>query len=201
MVLTGFLRAESYAQLISAMLFFPFAVYFSLLVLPKRQQTFVISPVPASSKPIHRKKVPQDSKKDIDKTEAVQAVTEFDANRRTFLKLIGSAGIAAVLFSFLTPKTHAAFFGSVPGPGTVALKDSTGAQVDPAISTPTDGYKISDIDSSSPAYYGFIDKTGRWFIMKEGASGDYRYVKGTSSYSTNWTGRAALSYNTFDAVF
>ena len=109
--------------------------------------------------------------------------------------------ISLFLFSVFTQKAHGAFFGSVPGPGTVSLKDTSGAQIDPAIKTPTDGYKISQIDDSSPAFYGFIDKTGAWFIMKEDSTGAYRYAKGSSSFSTNWTNRAILSYDYFDAIF
>ena len=41
-------------------------------------------------------------------------------------------------------------------------------------------------------YYGFVDKTGAWFIMKEESSGAYRYTKGDSNFSTNWTTRNSL---------
>lgn len=61
-------------------------------------------------------------------------------------------------------------------------------------------YKVSDIDSSTPSYYGFIKFDGSWYIMKE-SSGTYRYVKGASSYSTNWTNRASLTYDYYDQVF
>ena len=71
---------------------------------------------------------------------------------------------------------------------------------------PTDKYGITNTDttSSSTHYYGFIDKDGNWYIMQESISGSvstYSYVVGTTSYSTNWTGRAALTYVEFDLAF
>ena len=139
----------------------------------------------------------------VDKTESGEVIEEdVDNDRRVFLKIIASAGAGLFMMSVFTKKTHAAFFGSVPGPGTIAVKDSTGAVIDPAIKTPTDGYKISEIDdASSPAYYGFVDKTGAWFVMKEDSSGAYRYVKGNSNFSSNWTNRASLTYGYFDEIF
>lgn len=64
-------------------------------------------------------------------------------------------------------------------------------------------YKISDTDTASdPKYYGSVAADGSWYIMKETTSaGTYRYAKGASGYSTNWTGRASLSYDYFDVVF
>jgi hypothetical protein len=125
-----------------------------------------------------------------------------DTDRRLFLKLIGSTGLTLTLMAIFTKDAKAAFFGSVPGPGTVAVKDSTGATIDPAEKQPTDGYEISQIDdSSTPAYYGFVHKTGAWYITREDSSGNYRYSKGLSSFSTNWTGRVGLTYDYFDAVF
>jgi len=64
-------------------------------------------------------------------------------------------------------------------------------------------YSISDIDDSGdPAYYGFLDKDGGWYILEENvANGTYRYDSGTSDYSTNWTGRAGLAYQLFSLEF
>jgi len=60
-----------------------------------------------------------------------------DIDRRQFLKLISSAGLTLFLFSIFAKRAQAAFFGSVPGSGTVALKDTTGTPIDPAIKTPS----------------------------------------------------------------
>jgi hypothetical protein len=131
-----------------------------------------------------------------------------DRDRRLFLKLIGSTGFSLFLMSLVSKKAEAAFFGSVPGPGTVALKDSLGEPIDPAEKQPTDGYKIAQLDDSSDpdyAYYGFVDKDGNWYVQREtltGANtGDYRYFKGASNFSTNWTGRDGLGYGEFDSIF
>ena len=125
-----------------------------------------------------------------------------DINRRLFLKLIGSAGLATFTFSLFTKRTHAAFFGSIPGPGTIAIKDSNDNVIDPAEKQPTDGYEIAEVDDQTlPAYYGFLDKDGRWYIAREGTSGDFRYAAGTSDFSTSWTGRTSIGYAHFSNVF
>lgn len=67
------------------------------------------------------------------------------------------------------------------------------------------GYKPADTDENEgTSYYGFLDTAGNWYIMKRvvsGAVSEITYSKGTSSYATNWTGRAGLSYGTFAATF
>lgn len=193
-VFLGFLGAENYYQLISAILFYPLFVYFVLKILPKRNRAITL---PVEAKPVTKKgRAP--SKSTETKVEVLkQEKGGLDIDRRAFLKLIGSAGASVFLFSVFTKKAEAAFFGSVPGPGTVAIKDSSGNQIDPAIKHPTDGYKISRLDDSSPAYYGFTDKDGAWFIMKEDSSGNYTYDVGASSFGTNWTDRGNLSYGEY----
>lgn len=126
-----------------------------------------------------------------------------DDNRRVFLKLIGSTGLSLIFMAVLGKKSaQAAFFGSVPGPGTVAVKNIAGDVIDPAEKQSTDGYEISEVDDSGAiSYYGFVHKTGAWYITKEDATGGYRYAKGPSAFSTGWTGRAGLTYDYFDAVF
>ena len=74
------------------------------------------------------------------------------------------------------------------------------------------GYQIVDQDVDSGdgdiTYYGFLNQEGEWYIMQEdlSVSGDanlkaWRFIKGDSDYSTNWTGREALSYDTFQNAF
>ena len=127
---------------------------------------------------------------------------EIDEDRRTFLKIIASAGAGLFFMTIFTKKTEAAFFGSAPQPSTLKLKDSQGNIIDPAEKNPTDGFRITQIDdSSTPTYYGFVDKNGSWFIMKEESSGAYRYVKGDSNFSNSWSNRTSLTYGYFDEVF
>lgn len=199
MTITGLIGAGNIAQLISAVLFLPITLYFTTKVIPKRKKAVLIPQIVILPEKTKRKDA-KIIKRDIFEVEPDQP-KKLDVNRRQFIKLIGSAGLTLFLFSIFTKKAQAAFFGSVPGPGTVALKDTAGVQIDPAQLHPTDGYKISQIDDSSPAYYGFVRKDGAWFIMKEDSSGNYRYAKGTSSFSTNWTNRASLTYDYFDVIF
>lgn len=125
-----------------------------------------------------------------------------DLNRRLFLKLIGSAGLATFLMAIFKRDAQAAFFGSVPGPGTVALKNTAGVKIDPAEKGPTDGYEITEVDdSTTPAYYGFVNKEGAWYIAREGATGEYRYHKGSDDFSTAWADHDSLLYDYFNNVF
>ena len=67
-----------------------------------------------------------------------------------------------------------------------------------------DIYKLSDEDGSEPAYYGYLSKTGTWYIMQATTSGNvvsYRFYKGDTDYTTNWTNRASLGYGYFNAIF
>lgn len=187
MVIAGFMSASSTPQFISAVLFYPMLIYFFSLVAPKKQKAVI---------------VPQISRVGEIKLK-LEKPKSYDANRRAFLKLIGTAGASLFLFSIFTKKTQAAFFGSVPGPGTVAIKDSTGAQIDPAEKGPTDGYAISQLDADdSPAYYGYVNKNGAWYIMKENTDGSYVYVRGSTDFAGEWATRGArVDYDTFDEIF
>jgi hypothetical protein len=135
--------------------------------------------------------------------------TKIDLDRRRFLKILGGTGISVFLLSLINPKqAGAAFFGSVPGPGTVALKDASGTKINPAEKQATDGYKISKIDDTSSvtyAYYGFVNSEGLWYIQRETLSGvnvgDFQYYKGTTNFSGNWAGRDGFGYDDFEDVF
>lgn len=130
-----------------------------------------------------------------------------DRDRRLFLKLIGSTGLSLFFMSLVSKDAQATFFGSMPGPGTVALKDSTGATIDPAKNHPTDGYKISQLDDngSTYIYFGYVNKDGAWYIQRETVSGvnagDYRYYKGNSDFAANWSNRSGLAYDDFEDIF
>lgn len=203
MMIVGFMGASSFPELLSAIFFFPLALYFGLLLLPNKARALVIPKVVEKQDSIQSlpsKSHDPSSSPHLPPSTPNPPTPKLDPDRRAFIKLIGTAGITLFLFSLFTKKAHGAFFGSMPGPGTVSIKDSSGTVIDPAASTPTDGYKISEVDDSSPAYYGFIHKNGKWFIMKE-TSGAYRYTKGNSSFGTNWTGRVALTYDYFNVIF
>lgn len=209
MAVMGFVNTSSVPQLTSAIIFLPMALYFWLLVLPKRNKKLPIPNKMLVAQAIN----PKEEKITEGKVEKLEEeVTlgkkfgkSFDLDRRMFLKLIGSTGLMVFMFSIFSKKAEGAFFGSVPGPGTVAIKDTTGALVDPAIKTPTDGYKITQTDDSDPnfSYYGFVDKNGKWFIMREG-NGAYRYTKGDNEFEHNWNDHKVnptIPYNYFDIIF
>lgn len=211
MTLLSFLKAQTGAEIISAAVFFPLFVYFFELIAPKREKAIVIT-FPNKDSVVSPEMTKKQSKKaakskKIEDGEVVE--NDVDNDRRVFLKIIASAGAGLFMMSIFTKKTHAAFFGSVPGPGTISVKDSTGAVIDPAIKTPTDGYKITEVDDAGvPAYYGFVNKDGAWFIMKEDstATPNYSYVKGTGgvgdTFPAKWLLRGtALGYDYFDEIF
>lgn len=189
----GIFSAKNFEELLSSFVYLPLIFYFATQLLTKNH-----------SKP--KAVAPPKSKTSntITPTE-VTAMPDFqvaDNDKRLFLKLIGSAGFSLLFMALFTKKAQASFFGSVPGPGTVSIKNAAGVKIDPAEEHPTDGYEIADIDdTSSPAYYGFLKSNGSWYIMREDSSGAYRYCKGSSTFSTNWTNRATLTYDYFNSIF
>ena len=199
MTIVGFLGTQNFKELSSAIFFFPMAVYFGLMVVPQRSRAIILPQNPNKQVGYLRNK----------KSSARILIKEvdngpLDTDRRRFLKLIGSAGLALFLFAIFTKKAQGAFFGSVPGPGTITLKDSSGALVDPAVKHPTDGYRIARLDDNTPAYYGFLNKDGAWFIMREESDGTYKYAKGSVNFqTTGWDLRSdtGFAYADFDAVF
>ena len=217
MTISGFKQASTISELSSTLIFLPMTIYFWSQAIPKRKKRShapfkVVETEDNFGFKIHEEEKAQELKKVEDLYPADKFGKNFDLDRRMFLKLIGSAGISVFMLALFTKKSHAAFFGSVPGPGTVALKDSTGAQIDPAIKQPTDGYKINQLDdtsSSTYSYFGYTNKDGDWFIMRETISGvnvgDYRYYKkkvGDGNFATEWPNRATLSpYDYFDVIF
>lgn len=205
--LASLLNAQSYVDLISAIPFIPLVAYFGIFIFPHKRRAIILpTKTKLTGPPLL---IPTEaSENEADKPSPVEGeILEeekegVDSNRRMFLKLIGSAGLSVFFFALFTKKAEAAFFGSAPGPGTVALKNIAGEKIDPAEKRPTDGYNITEIDdSSTPIYYGYVNKDGAWFIIKEGSDGTYRYAKGSSGFSTNWTNRSSLSYGYFDEIF
>jgi hypothetical protein len=132
-----------------------------------------------------------------------------DYSKRNFLKFLAGSGVASlVMFLFSKKNAHAAFFGSVPGPGTVALKNSSGDKIDPAVNSPTDGYGICDISSGTINYYGYINKDGSWYILKEDTeNNNFSYASNlnngsVSVYSSAWSAKdSTLVFGSFNQAF
>lgn len=212
----GMFTAKNWNQLLFAAMFIPLTLYFlrSLLYSSTRSLLSPIAqnilpytyyPNSPSSGTLNRPLQPTNSINDGLSTvdgEELSAHEVSDINRRLFLKLIGTAGLTTFLFALFTKSSQAAFFGSVPGPGTVSLKDSHGAKIDPAEKQPTDGYEVCDIDDASiPAYYGFMNADGAWYIAREGNGGEYRYRRGSGNFAASWAIHDELSYQYFNDVF
>jgi hypothetical protein len=117
------------------------------------------------------------------------------------LKIIGTAGATAFLYSLFNKNTPVPAFGPAPSPSTVTLKNTAGQDINPAEKSPTHGYYISEIDDSTIAFFGFVNPAGQWFIMRQDADNAYRYTRGDRDFSANWTNRASLTYDYFDNVF
>ena len=187
MTISGILNARNVGELFASFLFSFVSFYFFLLMIPKKRSAIlrvepVIDIIPEKIKSIKN--------------------PDYDPERRKFLKLIGAAGGSLFLMTIFTQKAEAAFFGSMPGPGTVAIKNTSGTAIDPAEKKPTDGYNITEIDDAGlDTYYGYVNKEGAWFIQKESSSGAYRYTKGNTDFSTNWTNKASLTYDYFNVIF
>jgi len=177
----SFFASRNLPQVVSSLVFSPMAIYFLILVWPHRKGALPLKKSEFKLLPATEPKV--------------------DVNRRDFLKLIGSAGILALILGLFGRR------GGIPNLlgnanlDSVALKDTSGNIVNPAQDSPTDGYSISQIDDSVPSYFGFVNKEGSWFIMREGEDSAFRYVKGDTNFGTSWASRSKLNYNYFDKVF
>lgn len=63
-------------------------------------------------------------------------------------------------------------------------------------------YEFTDLNGTDPMYIGYTAKDGRWFIKKFTPSdGKMRFIKGDTDYTTNWTGRAGLTFDYFFNIF
>jgi len=186
----SFLSSFSFPQFLSSLIFSPMALYFLLLVWPRRKEALLVS------------ESPRTAGKQSEFKSLLAPAPKLDVERRDFLKLIGSAGILAVILGLFSKRPGIpAFLGNVDSLESVTLKDTSGNVINPAESSPTEGYNIAQIDDSIPSYFGFINKDGGWFIMREGEDEAFLYTKGDSSFTINWSNRAKLNYNSFDGVF
>lgn len=67
------------------------------------------------------------------------------------------------------------------------------------------GFVCSDTDKTDATYYyyGFIDKDGRWYIMRKTITDPnaYRFAKGDSGYSLAWAGKVSQDYQLYSVTF
>ena len=191
-VVGTFLTSRTYTQLGVAVLLFPLLAYFAYRLFVRKTKK---APAIAVQPPVTpAKKVEVETAKP---QREGRGITDID--KRDFLKMIGAAGVSFFLFSIFSKKSGPSLFGN---DAESTLKDSTGNKIDPAERQPTDSYQISEIDDDFIAFYGFTDKDGAWYIMKENPdNGSFRYAKGGLNFNDNWTNRENLKYDYFHNIF
>lgn len=107
--------------------------------------------------------------------------------------------------------------GGNVGASRVQIQNATGLIINPATESTTqtinvsiadalNNYFILDVDDdASPNYYGYQDKSGNWYILKETTTaGDntYTYYASTTpNYSAGWPGRTTYTYSLFESAF
>lgn len=190
-MIVAFITADSYKQLIIAIIFYPLLVYFGLILFPRKNtgihsQEFSATPPPAALPPVN-------------KNREGPIVVDFD--KRALLKLAASVGISYFAYSIFSRKAEGLLMGRAPDSGTVTLQKPDGQTINPAETQPTDGYQIAEIDEGEISYFGFIDTKSHWFIMKENTAGSFRYTKGESGFPNNWGIRGKLKYDYYYRVF
>ncbi len=75
-----------------------------------------------------------------------------------------------------------------------------------ALLTWEEGYVLSDVDETSATkhYYGYVDRTGGWYIMEKTIGTNtytYRYFAGTESYTVSWALITTLVYDYWYNIF
>ena len=207
-VMAVFITATSYSQLAAATLAYPFLIFFAYKVLPlKAKRPASTRPPrlgeagvgrgwPALEKTVVKKQIQTDAQtKTQEEKRSYLGVS--DSEKRTFLKLIGATGLSFFLISIFGRRFENLLFGqNAAAPS--SMVSPLGGQTNTATASPTEGYKISEIDNGLVGYYGFVNKNGGWLIMKEDtSSGSFRYTKGLSNFPFNWKDRTNLRYDYF----
>ena len=196
-VIVAFITATTYIQLAVAILLYPLLVFFAYKALPPKIWRYTSKKQAAAT-------VQPPVVKLAEKAETARSenVGISDIDKRVFLKLIGGTGLFLFLFSIFNKKTESIFFKSLPPQARLSLEDTTGTKINPAQNHPTDGYTISDVDDNIISFYGFTKFGGAWYIMRaDSDTGSFRYTKGDSNFSGNWTNREKLKYDYFSNVF
>ena len=190
LVVLAFVTATTYVQLAVAIVLYPLLVYFALRIFPRK--AWQASPMEqvATIRPASRQ-LPENEDTGI-----------IDIDKRAFLGLIGISGISLFLYWVFFKKAGTPLFESASESGTVSLQDTTGHKIDPAEKQPTDEYRITEIDDSIIAYYGFTHKNDSWFILRiDTDTGSFRYVRGNSDFAEGWNDREKLKYDYYINVF
>lgn len=202
-VIVAFVTATTYIQLGIAILLYMPLTYFAFKVFTGRAQgrgnfNNPLITIPVAAKPPEKVRGHEhEHEAEVDR----RKVDVADIDKRTFLKLIGATGLSFFVFSLLGRRVDSLLFGNAPSPNAGSIGPLNKDQANQAGSF-TDGYKITDIENGIISYYGFTNQEGAWFIMREDAqTSAFRYAKGDSGFSQNWTGREKLQYDYYYKLF
>jgi len=189
-VVLAFVTSTNYIQLAVAIVIYPLLVYFALKIFPRRAwQTY----------PMEQTATIQPESMNLSENEGGSII---DIDKRAFLKLVGISGLSLLLYWVFFKRAGTPLLGGMSEPGTVSLEDTAGHKIDPAEKQPTDGYKITEIDDSIIAHYGFTHKDNSWFIMRlDTDTGSFRYARGSSNFTGGWADREHLKYDYYVNVF
>ncbi len=194
LIIMGFITAKTYPQLAAAIILYPALIFIAFNIFPRKgwktPKITIQAPIKLNGQ--------------INQTAQHNTTPAYvaDIERRAFIKLIGATGISFFLMSIFGRKIDSLFFGrtgqSVINTNPIGNNDQFGT----VSASPTDGYKISEVDEGSISYYGFINNQGAWLIMREEIDGgSFRYAKGGSDFPGNWASRENLRYDYFNALF
>lgn len=193
MVGVTFVTAATYLQLAIAIFLYPLLALFFFVAFPRMARVVRVGEMVTSVRP----QIGLAGKIGTVKEEKAGII---DIDKRSFLKLIGGAGLAFFLFSVFRNRIEGLFFKNLPvqqAPAGVPANNT----VNPSLKEPMDGYSITEIDDGNTSFYGFTNKDGAWFIMREDTDSSFRYAKGNSDFSDNWGSRKNLKYDYFYKLF
>lgn len=197
-----FVTSKSYTQLYAAILLYPVLTYVTLKVFPRVDQTeYFTTTEPTNTVAV---KAPEKMTKNLKVDVPREKVEIVDIDKRTFLKLIGTAGVSFFLFSLLGRRAEDYIFNKTQGLGLNLQQNSTpDLNMSPqGGSLPGNEYKISEIDDGLVSFYGFVNKNGNWLIMKANTQeNSFRYAKGETRFSKFWGNRISLKYDYYHNLF
>lgn len=198
-VVAVFMTSTSYTQLAVAAALYPLPVGLAFVAFPRKRKNGKHSEIPVAAIYSHLKSA-QTLEAEAAKAKKEKVAIE-DIDKRAFLKLIGGVGLSFFLFSLINKKAGSLFPGGTSTPETIALKDTAGNKIDPVEKSPTDGYRITEIDDSEINFYGFTNVDNAWFIMRQNQDGSFRYTRGDRNFPDNWANRKNLKYDYYFIVF
>ena len=198
----GFYHADPSQEMVYGLSFATMTLFLGLTTIKRQSQTEEdMEPDPETTllHP-HIPPIPQETPMP---TQPTQKIDIADIDKRAFLKLIGATGFSLFLFSIFNKRPDTSFWGSgAEQLGSTFLKDTASSKIDLTDRQPTGDYSISDIDDDIISFYGFTNKNGAWYIMKEDTdTGAVRYSKGDNDFPNNWEKRQELKYDYFNNIF